>query len=115
MLSGFLPIGTVVLLKEGAKRLMIAGILQRDTDSGRLWEYVGVLYPEGYVGAKDMYLFNGDAIDKIYALGYQDAEQFDFKEMADQKYLEIIGAAHANAESDEEAEEEAEEAPEEEE
>ena len=101
MLSGFLPIGTVVLLKEGTKRLMIAGILQRDADTGRLWEYVGVLYPEGYVGAKDMFLFNGDAIDKIFALGYQDSEQFDFKQMADQKYIEIIGQAHANAENSE--------------
>ena len=104
MLSGFLPIGTVVLLKEGQKRLMIAGILQRDTENSRLWEYVGVLYPEGYVGAKDMYLFDGDAIDKIYALGYQDEEQFDFKKMADEKYVEILGKAHANAEDAEEAE-----------
>lgn len=96
MLSGFLPIGTVVVLKEGTKRVMIVGVLQRDANNGRLWEYVGVLYPEGYINSDQMYLFNGDAIDKVFALGYQDEEQFAFKEMADQKYIEIIGAAHAN-------------------
>lgn len=105
MLSGFLPIGTVVVLKEGTKRVMIVGVLQRDANNGRLWEYVGVLYPEGYINADQMYLFDGDAIDKIFALGYQDEEQFAFKEIADQKYIEIIGAAHANAEENGSSEE----------
>ncbi len=84
---------------------MIVGVLQRDSSSGNLWEYVGVLYPEGYVGAKDMFLFNTDAIDKIFAIGYQDTEQFEFKEIADQRYLELLAASNTDTEEKSESEE----------
>ena len=40
MLEGLLPIGTVVLLKESTKRVMIMGVCQRSTDNDRaIWDY----------------------------------------------------------------------------
>ena len=85
MFSGLLPIGTVVLLKESTKRVMIIGVCQRSSEKPEeLWDYSGCLYPEGYIGADKVFLFNNDQIDKIFALGYQDAEQIAFKEKADQ-------------------------------
>ena len=46
----FLPIGSVVKLKNGQKRLMITGFLQMEQgEDGKknIWDYSGCLYPEG--------------------------------------------------------------------
>lgn len=93
MLKGLLPIGTVVLLKESTKRIMIIGVLQQqiDSESGKpkLWDYSACYYPEGYMGPDQTFLFNADQIEKVYAIGYQDEEQFEFKVKIDQLYEEV--------------------------
>lgn len=80
MFKGILPIGSVVLLKNSTKRVMITGFGQREMDKadGAVWDYCGCVYPEGYMGPDQTFLFNKDQIEKIYAIGYQDEEQFDF-------------------------------------
>ncbi|MGN0621798.1 MAG: DUF4176 domain-containing protein [Porcipelethomonas sp.] len=82
MFEGVLPIGTVVLLKNSTKRVMIIGVCQKDS-SGKVWDYSAVLYPEGYLGSDQSYLFDSDQIERIFAIGYQDEEQFEFKVKAD--------------------------------
>lgn len=84
-INGLLPIGTVVMLKNSTKRLMIIGVAQvSQSEEGRkLYDYTGVLYPEGYMSAEKNYLFNLDQIEKLYAIGYQDDEQLAFKEKVD--------------------------------
>ncbi len=81
MFEGLLPIGTVVLLKSSKKRIMIIGILQKQSkdDKEVIWDYSGCLYPEGYMGPNKTFLFNNNQIEKIFAVGYQDEEQFEFK------------------------------------
>ena len=73
-----LPIGSVVLLQEGEKRLMIIGILQ---ENGRLrkkrFDYLGVLYPEGHTGDQS-FLFNREDIQEVCFRGYEDAEREAF-------------------------------------
>lgn len=93
MLQGLLPIGSVVLLKNSTKRVMIVGVLQQQkTEEGTtLWDYSGCLYPEGYMGPDKSFLFNTDQIEKIFAIGYQDEEQFAFKVKADQLHAELKG------------------------
>ena len=97
MLSGILPIGTVVLLKESTKRVMIIGVLQKELDEedGKqvLWDYAAVFYPEGYMGPDKTFLFNTSQIEKVYAVGYQDEEQFAFKEKIDQVREDIMSSA----------------------
>lgn len=84
-MEGLLPIGTVVLLKNSEKRLMIVGVCQKEVgEKETIWDYTGCLYPEGYLGADKVYLFNNEQIERIYALGYQDEEQFAFKQKIDQ-------------------------------
>ena len=80
---GLLPIGTVVLLKESTKRVMIVGLCQQGVSSKKLYDYVGVVFPEGYVSSDKMFLFNNDQIKQIFAVGYQDVEQLEFLTMAD--------------------------------
>jgi hypothetical protein len=89
MLEGLLPVGTVVLLKESTRRLMIIGVCQREIASDMIWDYAGCLYPEGYMGADKTYLFNQDQIEHIYSIGYQDEEQKAFKEKVDELCNEL--------------------------
>ena len=86
MFTGLLPIGSVVLLKDSTKKVMITGFCQKEiTEEAeeKIWDYAGCLYPEGYLGPNQVYLFNGDQIERIFAVGYQDEEQFEFKVKAD--------------------------------
>ena len=109
MFTGLLPIGSVVLLKESTKKVMIIGFCQKEISSDNgdygdygdnketLWDYAGCLYPEGYIGPTQTYLFNGEQIDKIFAAGYQDEEQFEFKTRVDAIHDELRGESGAVA------------------
>lgn len=78
-ISELLPIGTIVLLKEGEKRLMINGIKQINASGdGKEYDYLGILYPEGHIGDEFQYLFNHEDISEIIFKGYEDDERKEF-------------------------------------
>ena len=76
----YLPIGSVVLLKNGRKKIMIYGRKQMHVETGEECDYLACLYPEGNINEEFMYLFNHDQIDKVYYLGYEDEEEKRFVE-----------------------------------
>lgn len=79
MTKNILPIGSVVLLKNSIKRVMITGFFQRTKDDpDKLWDYAGCFFPEGFVGGDRVFVFNHEQIEKIFMVGYQDEEQFSF-------------------------------------
>lgn len=85
MLNGLLPIGTVVLLHESKKKVMIIGVCQKGgSNPDKIWDYTGVVFPEGFLAADKMIMFDNEQITQIYAIGYQDAEQLAFKAKADE-------------------------------
>lgn len=74
--KGLLPIGTVVLLKDSTKKVVIIGHNQVDVnDRSVVYDYSANLFPEGYMSADQIYLFNHDQIEYVYHLGYQDNNQ----------------------------------------
>ena len=73
-----LPIGSVVLLKEGTKKAMIYGIKQVDRGSGTEYDYLGVVYPEGNMGDGTQFFFNHDTIKKVFFRGFEDDERAAF-------------------------------------
>lgn len=78
-INELLPIGSIVLLKDGEKRLMIDGVIQTDASgNGDTYDYLGILYPEGHIGDQFKYLFNHDDIEKIFFRGYEDEERSEF-------------------------------------
>lgn len=84
-----LPIGTIVRLKNGEKKLMIIGVKQSNMDeNGKEYDYIGVLYPEGHLGVEFQYLFNHDDIEEIFFNGYEDPERTDFIERLSKLYGE---------------------------
>lgn len=89
MFTGLLPIGSVVLVGNSKKKVMIVGLCQKGGAEGKLWDYAGVVFPEGYIDPNKMFLFNNEQITQIFALGYQDAEQMAFKEKVDAAVQEL--------------------------
>ena len=74
-----LPIGSVVLLNGGEKRLMICGVKQTDTEGEEIeYDYLAVFYPEGFMGGDYQYLFNHEDIDTVFFTGYEDDERQEF-------------------------------------
>lgn len=81
MKEKFLPLGSVVLLKNATKRLMITGFyVKADENDEKTYDYVGCLYPEGVISSKENCVFNHEQIDKIFFIGYSDDEEKSFKE-----------------------------------
>ena len=74
----FLPIGSVVLLKDSKKRIMIVGVKQKQADSDKVWDYSACLYPEGIFDPDRLFLFDSEQIDRLYFLGMQDGEGLAF-------------------------------------
>ena len=89
MINGLLPIGSVVLVGDSKKKVMIVGLCQKGGAEGKLWDYTGVIFPEGYLDSNKMFLFNNEQITQVYALGYQDAEQLAFKAKVDEVICEL--------------------------
>ena len=78
----FLPIGTVVLLKDATKRLMITGfcIVAEGETEGKIWDYCGCLYPQGVLESNRICLFDHEQIEKVFHLGLaDDDEEREFK------------------------------------
>lgn len=71
----FLPIGSVVLLNEAKKKIMVIGIMQINVDDERMYDYMGVLFPEGYVGPASCFLFNKADIAEVVSEGYRCDDQ----------------------------------------
>lgn len=76
----YLPIGTVVMLKEGKKRAMITGFCAISEDNkDKIYDYSGCLYPEGFISSNQTLLFDHEQIDKVYHMGLIDDEEKNFK------------------------------------
>ena len=76
----YLPIGTVVMLTGGKKRVMITGFCAvQENNKEKMWDYSGCIYPEGFLSSKQTCLFDHEQIEKIYYLGLVDEEEQQFK------------------------------------
>lgn len=87
-IKNLLPIGSVVLLKNGKKRLMIYGIKQLDQSTNTEYDYIGVLYPEGNLGAVGHFFFNHSDIDVVSYMGLNDRERQTFLDKLEEFYAE---------------------------
>ena len=70
----YLPIGSVVLLKNAKKRVMVMGFAVKGDNSDKVYDYAGCLYPEGLIKSDETLLFDHDQIDKLFYIGYIDNE-----------------------------------------
>ena len=80
MYKDLLPIGTVVLLEGGEKRVMICGRVQIRTEDDKIYDYSACYYPEGILDSSEMFFFDHSAIAEVYFIGFQDKEEINFRE-----------------------------------
>lgn len=80
MSNKLLPIGSVVLLKNASKRVMVIGYYQTVMVANKeiTYDYGGCLFPEGVIDSSKSMLFNHGDIDKMFYYGLIDDEQKDF-------------------------------------
>ncbi len=77
----YLPLGTVVLLQNGTKRIMINGFCTMDANNkDKVYDYSGVLFPEGALSSDQILLFDHNQIVRVDHLGLIDAEEISFKQ-----------------------------------
>lgn len=79
MYKDLLPVGSVVQLKGGDKRLMVCGRVVSGGDNNSIYDYVGCYYPEGIVDSSKLFFFAQDAIEDVYFIGFQDREEIEFR------------------------------------
>lgn len=72
-----LPLGSVVRLKDAEKKLLVVGIAQES--QGRRFDYMGMLYPEGFIGNEYTFLFNHEDIEEVAFIGFIDTEHQMFR------------------------------------
>ena len=77
----YLPIGSVVLLKNATKRVMITGFYVKTDDKNDLvYDYVGCLFPEGMVSSTQNCVFNHEQIGEVFHKGLEEEKKKAFKE-----------------------------------
>lgn len=82
-----LPNGSIVLLKGGNKKLMIYGRKQlllvdesgEETEEPKMYDYIGVMYPEGYISPEYSFVFNHSDIKEVIFRGYENEEEIAFQ------------------------------------
>ncbi len=79
MTEKYLPVGTIVLLKDANKKLMITGFGIIKPGSEKVYDYSGCSYPEGIIDSKSIFVFDHSQIADIYYLGYVNDEETKFK------------------------------------
>ena len=75
----YLPIGTVVTLKEATKKIMIIGYFPMSEDK-KVFDYNACTYPEGVIDMAKTLAFNHEQISSIDYMGFVNDESKSFNE-----------------------------------
>ena len=66
----YLPIGSVVTLKDGGRPLMITGRNQTTAADNTFWDYSACLYPEGVMDGDYSIFFQAENMDTVLFVGW---------------------------------------------
>lgn len=73
-MKSVLTIGTVVKIKDTKKSVMIVGVKQINKKDKKLYDYIAVPYPEGFINAETFIVFDNKDIEDINYFGYLNSE-----------------------------------------
>ena len=86
----FLPIGSVVLLKGGKKKLMITGYCMKiEEEPDKIYDYNGCLFPEGEIKSNLTSVFDHKQIEEVFFEGFKNEETDEFFDSIKEKLKEI--------------------------
>lgn len=95
-MKDLIPIGSVVLVKDATKSLLVIGTMQIDEDDN-LYDYIACPFPEGYIDDETFFLFNQEDIETVQFIGYVNTDSQIYK-----KALEEAELMEAAAEDEDE-------------
>ena len=78
MEEDFLPVGSVVLLKEATRPVVVIGYMVVEEGQSEIWDYLGCAYPIGVIGNENNLLFQKNQIDKVLHIGFANEEGKQF-------------------------------------
>ena len=86
-----LPIGSIVYLKEGSRKIMVLnrGAMLEQAGEPVMFDYSGCLHPIGLT-AEQVFYFNEENIDKVVFEGFIDEEETCYQELYKQWLAEHI-------------------------
>ncbi len=93
---GFLPLGSVVLLRGSVKKLLI--VSRASIVEGAFFDYGAFLYPEGMIDSKIAY-FNQDDIHRVVFEGYADDDNELALDILSDAYLRFHQGEQGSADS----------------
>ena len=79
MESDFLPLGSIVLLKDAKRYVVVIGYTVVEEGSKDVWDYLACAYPIGVVDSSKNLLFNKDQIKEVIFTGFRDEEGRKFR------------------------------------
>ena len=90
IIENILPIGSVVELKDVDIKVYVAGYCSETANTpGYVYDYSGFIFPIGYSGGNTIVSFDEKQIKNVLCYGYQDEEQFKFKDKLEAIMLDI--------------------------
>jgi hypothetical protein len=92
-----LPIGSVVLLINASKPVMIYGRHQIQTKTNNVYDYIGVPYPEGNLTEDLNVFFNHKFINEVIHVGHQSSAEEALRMKIEQDISERINKFDNNA------------------
>jgi hypothetical protein len=88
--SGFLPIGSVVKLKDTQDQLfMIFGWLQKSLQKGEIFDYIAVMYPEGLANRIMCFYFNEADIKEVLFEGFRNEKEQEYRDYVCRRVQEM--------------------------
>lgn len=92
MRKELLPIGTVVLLEGGNRKVMITGYSSKNNDEEKIYDYNGCIFPEGLIENIFCLFDNNQIIEVIY----KGLENEEFKEFVEKEASKIFLVTSSN-------------------
>jgi hypothetical protein len=81
-----LPNGSIVLLKDGTKKIVIYGRKQiLLLEDPVMYDYIGCFYPEGYINPEYTFVFDHEDIEETIFVGFMNEEEETFIELLNSK------------------------------
>lgn len=90
-----LPLGSIVLLKNGDKKALIYGrnVMLR-VDQQQTFDYAACPYPVGYLNDANTHVFNHEDIKEVFFVGFVDDEEKEYAEAL--RHIDNAPQSHAN-------------------
>ena len=90
--SKYLPVGSIVTLKDGESKIMITGFCFIPKEIPRqMYDYSGCVYPNGFMESNKILVFNHNQIEKVHFVGLMnDKEEIKFKQKLNDYIATVI-------------------------